>query len=281
MKKLSVVFILVLSILFMQSCQKEDVEPVNPDPYAEMDAPELPPVESFIIPFGTFADGKGKIDSSITANSRSIENFVYSAVNVLVWNTVLTVQLAIPVSAFFESFNHQAVYQGQGVWLWSYEVTENGETYIANLYGELLQSQEVKWDMYITKVGEYTDFHWYTGITAWDESYANWNLHFSPDDPFSYMDIDFEKDNGNGESAIRYTYVIPGIPEDGNYIEYREGNDTNANYDRAYDVLKAEIDNLLQIQWNSIDINGRVKDLEHFLDEEWHCWGPDLKDTDC
>lgn len=284
MRKLSFVLALALSVFAIQSCQKDDTaEPV--DPYAGQEAPQLPAAETFVMPIKPFTeldDGREAPGWTQEVTSRSINNWGYSAGTVLVWNTVLTVHLAIPTLAFFESFNHQAEYQGGGVWLWAYEFTgENGATYQAELYGELLPSAEVKWDMYISQTGGFPRVHWYSGTTANDRSYARWALNFDPNNPRPFINIDFQRDNGNGAAAIRYTNSIPGVPENGGYIEYREGAGAADGFDRAYEVYKAEIDNLLEINWDSVNKNGRVKDAEKFQDQEWHCWGTDLQDTDC
>ncbi|MCB9298790.1 MAG: hypothetical protein H6559_37575 [Lewinellaceae bacterium] len=63
--------------------------------------------------------------------------------------------------------------------------------------------------------------HWYSGTTANDRSYARWALNFDPNNPGTFINIDFQRDNGNGAAAIRYTNSIPGVPENGGYIEYR------------------------------------------------------------
>ena len=283
MKKLSFVFALVLSVFFTQSCQKDEITE-SADPYAGKAAPQLPAPETFMMPFQPFTemDDPGATDSLLQVEGRTINNWGYSAANVLVWNTVLTLHLAIPTLAFFESFNHQPEYQGGGVWLWAYEVADaNGVSYHAELYGELLASSEVKWDMYISQSGGFSQVHWYSGITANDRSYAHWELNFDPNNPRPFIDIDYRRDNGNGAAAIRYTNVIPGAPENGGYIEYREGAAAADGFDRAYEVYKADADNLLEINWDSVNHNGRVKDAEKFQDQEWHCWGTDLQDMDC
>ena len=48
-----------------------------------------------------------------------------------------------------------------------------------------------------------------------------------------------------------------------------------------YDIYNSEIDNLIEIKWNNPDRDGRVKDAEHYQDNEWHCWDNYLQDIDC
>ena len=272
MKKLGFVLALVFAAsLLFQSCQKDD-------PYAGKEAPQLPAAPTFVMPFDNALEGfTGSLDD------RTINNWGHAAGNVLVWNTVLTIHLAVPTLAFYESFNHEAVYQGSGIWLWEYSVSDNSGTYHAKLYGELLASSEVQWDMYISKVGAggFSEVHWYTGIVAWDQSYAHWTLNHNPYAPTPFISIDYQKDNGAGVASIRYTNVIPGDAGNGGYIEYREGFEPTGEFDRGYDVFNNEIDNLLEILWNSTDNHGRVKDFSKFGDDAWHCWDVALQDGPC
>jgi hypothetical protein len=277
----NLLFILALAftgILLLPSCEKDNLTDPN-DPYAGQEAPQLPSPATFILPISE--DFQEEFSGGEELSTRTINNWGHAVVNIVVWNTVLTAHLAVPVAAFYESFNHEAVYQGFGVWLWEYSVTDASGTYNAKLYGELLVSEEVKWDMYVSKVGGFQNVHWYTGITAWDESYANWTLNFNPDNPMPFIQADYQADNGSGVGAIRYTNIIPGNAGNGGYIEYREGEYNGGEFNRAYDVFQVELDNLLEINWNETDKHGRVKDFKKFGDYDWHCWDGNFQDTEC
>lgn len=270
MKKLSFASVLFLTLLLFQSCLKDN----QTDPKGQK-APELPKSEMFIMPFSDFEEIRGEDDS------RTVSHWGYAASTVVAWNAVLTLHLAIPVAAFYESFNHQATYEGDGVWRWAYSVTNNGHTYHARLFGELLDSDEIKWDMYIKQQGGFAEMHWYTGITALDRSYAHWTLNANPANPFPFIEADYQRDNGSGFESIRYTNIIPGAPENGGHIEFRQTTPQTVNFNKAYDVYNSQIDNLLEIQWNNPGYNGRVKDPEYFNDTEWHCWDSNLQNVDC
>lgn len=273
MKKLSFLLVFAFAIAGLNSCQKNSMEDPA-DPYAGREAPQLPAAETFVMSFDGFDDPK--------AAPKSITNWGHSVANIVVWNTVLTVNLAIPTLAFHAAVGQEPEYQGMGVWLWAYEVRgDDGETYRAELYGELLVDDEVQWDMFITQVGGWGRLHWYTGITATDGSYATWTLNHNPENITPVLRIDYVEDNGNGTGAIRYTNIIPGHPDNGDYIEYREGNIAGGQFDRAYDVYRIGVNNLLEVNWDSVNKNGRVKDAVKFGDEDWHCWGTDLRDVEC
>ena len=272
MKKLSLVLAIFLAIFIVQSCTKDT------DMVAEQKAPQLPSVETFVMPFDDFSESQRN-----QVEDRTVNNFSYALGNILIWNSLLDMNLRIPVLSFMEALKHEADYQGNGIWLWAYEVTDDqGDTYQAELYGELLVSDEIKWDMYVSKTGGFQNMHWYTGVTANDESYAHWTLYFDTEDPKPFIKIDFKKDTNAGLGGIRYTNIIPDVPQNGGYIEYREGNGAATDgFNRAYDVYKSEIDNLLEINWSKENKNGRVKDVERYHDTEWHCWGTDFKDIQC
>ena len=267
MKNLSFILALVLSFAFMQSCEKEPI-------VYEPTAPDLPLEESFIMAFNGFED---------TDTVKSFNNWFYAATNVVVWNTVLTLNLAVPVASFYESFKHNAVWQGNQTWLWAYGFNVNGEHYTAELYGKILNEEEVGWEMRISKAGlaGFDDVEWYTGVTAIDRSYATWTLNHNPYNPENFIGIDYHADNDNGAASIRYTNIIPGNPGNGGYIEYQEAHDATQTFNRSYDVYKIEFDNLLDIDWNSNTAEGRVKDPQKFQNEDWHCWDYQLQDTQC
>ncbi len=283
MKNLSFVLAVLFALSIFQSCVKDDAT----DPTTET-APDLPPVESFIMPFQGFedADTTGILppgdDGGAEMRTVTFFNWFYGATNVVVWNGILTLNLAIPVAAFYESFNHQPSYEGNGTWLWAYDVTSNGTTYQAKLYGHLLAGgTSVEWEMYVSQAGGFTDVLWYSGTTSDNGANATWTLQHQPNNPQPFISAEYEKDDGNGVESIRYTNIIPGNAGNGGYIEFRKSSDNTVDLNRAYDIYKAETDNLLEIQWHDPNKNGRVRDEAHFNDTEWHCWNEDLQDIDC
>jgi hypothetical protein len=279
MKNLSLFLILFLSLAFFQSCEKDDVNPPN-----DQAAPIIPPMETFVMSFQGFSESE--VDTAeVThggADSRSVtfRNWAYAGGNVLVWNLIIGANMVVPVASFAESFNHDPVYTGNGVWAWTYNFNAAGALHTATLTGEFINSgDDVQWVMTISKTGGFTDFEYYRGVVAVDRSEANWTLNNQPNNPQSFLSIHYVNGGAAGESSIRYTNIIPGAAGNGDYIEYRiqPGNDFN----RAYDVFLINDNNLLEIEWDEPARNGRVKNLMHFGDEEWHCWDVDKLDVDC
>jgi len=276
MKNLRLIFILLVSLSILQSCTKEDLNP------AQEVAPQLPPAESFVMAYEGYQQTDiDQLPQTNSGDNTSYHNWFYSASNVVVWNIVLTVNLVVPVASFREAFNHQGTFQGDATWLWAYNFTGDlGQTFRAKLYGKVIGNGTVKWDMYISKVGGFTDVHWYTGITSNNGNVANWTLNHRPNNPETFLQIDYEK-NSTGLGIIRYTNIIPNHSGNGDYIEHRRGIGAAENFDRAYDIFKVENDNLLEINWDDSNENGRVKDALKYGDNEWHCWNQALQDSDC
>ena len=232
MKTLKSVLFICIFFLSLQSCQKDNSD-VN-DPYADQEAPALPDIASFAISFEDFS----QVSSRREVSPRTIDHFSHAVANVVTWNLLLTVNLVIPIAVLDEAFHHDPVYQGNGIWLWTYDVTDDqGVTYQAEFSAQLVPSQdEVKWDMYISLVGNFDRVHWFTGVTAFDESYSHWTLNHQPGQPESFMKIDYDNDLSQDLETIRFTNIIPNSDRQGSYIEYRETTRSTPEYDRGYDI---------------------------------------------
>ncbi|MBX2870457.1 MAG: hypothetical protein KTR30_00100 [Saprospiraceae bacterium] len=280
MKKLVLAFALLMSFSVFQSCQKDSIE--NPE---EQVAPTLPPAESFIMPFTGYEDidttgliNNGGLDERGGPNS--FRNWFYAGSNIVVWNVILGVNMAIPVASFLEAFNHDAVYDGQGAFIWAYDFTLGNDTFLAELSARLINNnQEVEWVMNISKVGGFTNVEWYRGVTSRDNSRASWTLNHRPNNPEPLIDILHEKDIATNQISTRYTNLIPNNENNGDYIEYKTS--INSDFNRAYDVFRANTNELLEIEWNAPSGEGRVRNSDFFNDKDWHCWDQDLRDTSC
>lgn len=283
MKTSKYFFLFLFSIVLFTACQKED--PIIDD--QQRMAPTLPPLESMLMAFPSAED----VDTTNLIGSQpgqaeprggnSYKNWVYSALNLVAWNTAITLHSAIPFASFAEAFNHRPEFQGNGVWLWAYDYNFNGSRFKAELTGQYISNTEVQWDMTISKVGGFQNVKWYTGVITTDGKSGSWSLSYNPNNPTPYLQIDYKETNDNGSGLLRYTNIEAGNNDKGDYIEYREDKDPNADYDRAYDVFKAKDNNLLEIQWNEINKNGRVKNPKEFGTSEWQCWDTEFLDTDC
>jgi len=255
-------FILVAVIITFSGCKKDD-EP----------APQIPPESTFVMDFSAFSNPD---DTLANREMATYHNWGYSYANVVIWSTIIKVGLAVPVASFLESFNHEAVYHpAQNNWTWSYNVWVNLAVYEAELTG-YLQSDSVVWEMRISRSNGYSDFLWYHGKSAIGQSGGFWILMDNPDNPHDLLRIDWN--NANGTADLKYTNIVPGGPENGGYIFY---GTSLTGFDRFYDIYNKGADNLTEIEWNSVNFDGRVKDPNHYGNSDWHCWDVTLSDIVC
>ena len=273
MKKIQFLFALLITASLFHSCQKEPL-----DGTLAKEAPALPAAQSFIMPFDAFEN----VDSAQTIDDRTVGtkgNIVFSALNVLVWQTVVNVTMAVPVATFGEAFNHDPVFIGNDTYEWKYNVRDGFKVYTCTLTGQLLNADnDVDWTMTVSLRNGFQDFVFYTGTTSNDGRTAVWNLNHEPNAPEAFLNIAYSGTSDN-DFTIKYTNVKPNHPENGDFIEYRA--DATADFNRAYDVYQIEDDNFLEIQWDEPAGFGRVKNLKHFGDDNWHCWDENGDDTNC
>lgn len=251
------------SSIFFTGCNKPD----GP-------APEIPASSSMEMEFNTFPkDGQRS-----NPDSTDKDNFVHSAANILVWNIVLTVNLAVPVAAFKEALNHEAEWDKDvEKWNWSYSVSVAGKVYTANLYGKI-NGDKVNWEMYVSQNGGFQDFLWYTGESKTDGTGGTWSLNKDANNPTAFIGIEWTK-NANGTGDIKYTNVIPGDAGNGGYIKY--GITSNADFNAFYDIYNKAESNTTNITWNRTTKVGKVMDPKKFGDSEWHCWDENLANSVC
>jgi hypothetical protein len=230
-------------------------------------APTIPPVETFVIPFEDFENsGMGGLVCFDTGNQ---SNWDFAALTVGIWGTIITVGLAVPVAAFRASFQHTPVQQDDGSWIWSYSVILGTATYTAELHGQFI-TEGVHWAMNISKEGEYEDFLWYYGECDLPATEGFWILKNDPTNSTDLLRIDWSRNISAGTYTIRYTNIVPGGPENGGYIDtqYTKG----VPYDHIWDMYNKSADNHTYIEWSNTTGAGRVKNSNHFGDDDWHCW---------
>lgn len=262
MKTLKSIFLLSLiaSTISFQSCKKEDP-----------DAPELLPESTFVMSFDDFS-----IEEDGTRSKTDSSNWRYAATNVVVWNVVIFLNGIVPVAAFRESFNHQPTYDKKTeVWTWSYDFNAVVK-HTARLEAKKVGSN-IQWEMYISKQGGFSDFLWYSGLSATDRTSGSWTLYKDPNNATPYIGIDWHR-NSDGTSDIKYTNIIPSGPENGGYIEYGLTKDT---FDAYYDIYNKGKDNLTAIKWSRSTKEGQVSDENHFGDTDNHCWDAFLQNATC
>jgi len=268
----------VLAIVSISSLSCNDESSTEPE---ASDAPEVPPQATFLMDFSDFASsGMAPLipGAATPAESMIKVNWGFAAGNVVLWNTLITVGLAVPVATFVESFNHEPELQEDGSWRWAYDVSVGSQVYSAALYGRLGMTGTT-WQMYVSKEGDFQDFLWYTGEADLLLTHGSWRLYKSPEEPHELLDITWNLGQVSGTGDIKYTNIEPDGPENGGYIFY--GITMEDPYNAFYDIYNIGDDNHTDIEWHRTNKDGRVRDFNHFNDDEWHCWDSDLEDTDC
>jgi hypothetical protein len=258
-------FIVALLLIASNSCKKEDQEP-----------PELPPVDAILMDFSYFDDGVPQDKKSVD----SYNNFGYSVLTIGVWNVAAAVNVIIPVAAYAEAFNHEAVYLGDNSWQWMYSVTIAQATYTVKLITNRISNEEFTVKMLVDKSGEagFEGFKWLEGTVRYDRTSASWTLYESPTVAWPVVNIEWTRDWEKDLYSIKYTCEKPDSDLHGGIIEHGVTEDTV--FDAYYIITFPS--NTVNIEWNRTTKAGRVKSSGYFGDSEWHCWNEnDLLDVDC
>ena len=257
---------LAFVLLGLSACQQNDSNDQN-------NPPEIPPQYSMSInsdfPQNNTAQAAG------TVTIQTTNNFTNAAANVLVGNAILVGNLLIPVAAFLESFNHFPTLRSDNTWVWTYAVRFGGVFYTAELHAQV-NGDEVDWNMYVTKPGEYLDFNWFSGVSARDGSMGTWTLRKDPTDSKDYLDIEWTYDKPSNTGTATYTNVLEGSTDKGSYISY--GTTTDLTYDAFYDIYSISTDHFVQIEWNRTSHTGRINNPDFFQNPDWHYWDENLQD---
>ena len=275
MKK-SILFLLLLgTMVIFQSCEKEDVLE-TPEGLA---VPELPPMELYTLPTNQIAH----TDSLVEDHTRCPrENWIHAGLSVLVWNSIVVVNLAVPTGAIALAFNEDAEYIGNNTFEWAYQYTTSpglgGNTYNISLTAQYISNTEIEWILTASELGGFSDFQWIKAIIPTDFSKAEFVFFRNPNNPETYLQIDAARDVMRQIYTTRLTNIIPGHPDNGHFIEYGVMN--NNSFNRSFNLFSGP-DNILDIEWNEPTRDGRVRHAYYFGNDEWYCWDLNQCNTNC
>jgi len=259
--------------------------------------PQIPPRESFVMDFNDFTTttdtavnherpvklvsfrkttGENYASTVYAFGDRS--NWNYAAFNVGFWNIFGVLGLAVPVASFIEAFKYSPIQQPDYSWVWKYNVPVLNSVFEAELHGKYIDNG-VRWEMYISKQGEYTGFLWYYGESDFPASKGFWILKNKPSNPSDLLRIDWYRNLAQKTNEIKYTNIVPGGSENGGYISYTFT--TSSSFDSTYIIFNKGQNQTTYIEWNSSTQAGRVKDSIHFSDDNWHCWDSQHINSHC
>lgn len=274
---LSVSLIIVLAAGLFTGCEKKG------------DPPVLPPVETMKMDFSNFTEARKSAPADFGIKGVANNNWTFAATVAGVWNSMLILNMAVPVAAFNLAVNKKPVYLADKKWEWRYSVEAIGATYNARLTGQIFEN-DIRWEMNLERegIGGFGEFLWFEGTSDLDGKSGQWILNHSSQFPEPFLQIDWTYD-GEKVGNIRYTYVRSlkdnrsSDPFMNSYIEYGLTNDPlDAYYDvHFYEsiILGAFVD--VNIEWSTAGHNGRVMAFHHFQDNSWHCWDGNGNDTSC
>jgi hypothetical protein len=231
----------------------------------DKDAPALPASTSMDFNASEFK-GSNKTDGIA---------FGYVTLGMTYWNTVIALNIAVPVASFKEAFNHKAVYSNKNKdYVWSYDVVVSGIKYTANLHGKVV-GDDVEWKMLVSQQGGFVDYEWYTGTSKKDGTSGQWKLNKGANAGMvNYLTVDWTKNN-DGTHSTKFTLSDKNDVNYGNYINYYVNNDVE--FQGHYDVFDAAKTELSQISWNTTDIHGHI--ITPNLTK--YCWDSGTNDIVC
>ncbi|MHA7099157.1 hypothetical protein [Roseivirga pacifica] len=268
----------LLAVLVVFTACSDDDGSQNPS------SPELPPEASMSANLGNFPSNGESSGNGSAANLEQNDhsNFAFAATNVVFWQTILNVQLAIPVAAFHEAFNHSFEYlPEQAKWRSEYTVQVNNQSITATLYAEYNNADQIEWEMYLTAPGQFEDYLWFRGESQTDGSGGTWYLSKGPAQSGEVLSITWDRQGENVVNAI-YTLVDEQSERNGSYIEY--GVTTESGYTHFYDisiVSETEADYDVLIYYNEDTQEGTVRSEAHFETSTFMCWDSDFQNTAC
>lgn len=257
--------ILMVVPLFFVNCGGDDPIDVGT-------APSIPPATSMIMDMSVATGNAG--GRQMTKN-----NWTVASLNVGFWNTILTLNLAVPVASFVNALNKTPTFDASiPGWVWEYDYDVFGVSHHAKLIGKV-NTSNIEWEMLITRRGFYDDFSWYTGTSSLTGTSGTWRLNRDPDNPEPYIDIVWNRALDGSTGDIRYTNIIPNDLNNGSYIFQQ--STTDVDFDRLYELFFINADRTVTINWSSDKGNGRLKDPTNYGDDNWRCWDENQDDIDC
>ncbi len=240
-----IILLFAIAFLMINGCKTDDVKP----------EPQIPPKSSFIMDYEYFLNPTDTVIGKKSTESHQYWGRAFA--HVTIWNTLIKVGLVVPVTAFLESFNHEAIYHPDDeYWSWSYNFTAGGSAFLAELNASH-SNDSLLWIMKISKGGSYQNFEWFRGKSAIHRGGGWWVLNESPNKPNEILRINWTH-NLEGTGTVKYSNIKETSPEYESYIYY---GSTTLELNRFYNILSTNHNNLVEIEWNSFDKHGRIGGL--------------------
>ena len=244
----------IFMLVSITSCEK-----ANP----EEETPVLPPLESMQMDISDFEQEQGGSKGTLETSW----NFLYSAVTVTLCNGWAVLVSALPIAAYGYALQQTPVYLGDYTWEWSYNFTWGLVEYTATLTGKREDNEKFSMEMVISPAANPEQgVKYFDGLVRYDHTRAEWTMY--KQGTISVLEIGWNKDYETEEADLTYTFTEPGKDYTGSYIVAAYQPDVF--FDAAYTISVPE--GMINIEWNTTTLEGRVKAPAHFQDDAWHCW---------
>ncbi|MCB2220674.1 MAG: hypothetical protein KQI35_09780 [Bacteroidetes bacterium] len=258
---------IMVAMFLFSGCEKADMP--DPDP-----APDLPPEFSMLMNFSDFSN----VDTTGHSSSLNFQNWDAAASYVFEWKNSLDDVLTVPTTSFMRAFKSKPHFDNEfNAWAWEFEFTSDGKKYGADLRG-IIVPDGIQWEMYVSLEGLFTDYLWYSGFSDKDNTKGNWVLNTGPEDPGTFLLVNWTRNAINGNYTIKYTNISSGNPQSGSYILYEKRSEL---MDASYTIYSSSTIHFVKIHWSHANIYGQITDARVFEDELWHCWDETRQDTAC
>src|SRR3989344_2149923 len=129
-KQISLLMAVVFVIFATQSCSKKKGE-----------KPTIPPLNTLVMESSDFESSNGPQRLTQTA---SYDNWTHSSINVLFWQAILTINLAVPVAAYTEALKQSPKWKGgKKGWVWAFTTNVGNYKYTCKLHAKHENNGEV------------------------------------------------------------------------------------------------------------------------------------------
>ena len=264
----TVSLLLVLSLIVWVACEKNPIDNEKKEP------PVLPPSESMQFDLSLFNNSPLQ-----KATVFSKQNFTNAALRLFVINTVVSVELAVPVIVFAAAASQTPELQSDGKFHWVYSITNGGNTFEADLAGWIdIPNKQAVWEMYISSNNlkpPLNKFLWYTGRSEIDTPSGYW-LFYDPEQPTASVEavrIDWTIVSED-DRTLTFTGLQEGSEIEGDTLNYRWQGTL-----RSVTLYDAAEEKTVLIHWDAETGAGCLTDPNYNEGQE-SCWDENQNDIE-
>ncbi len=252
------------------ACSSDSTSPAD-----HGEPPSLPPATSMQADLSLFdaAGAQDVVGSPAVVGS----NFLAAAVSVSLARAATIVVMAVPVATFAAAASNTPVYEN-GAFHWTYNVSENGQQFQADLSGSAQASQSL-WEMRISSTATtppLSDFLWYSGTASLDGTAGAWHIYdgTQPSSGTALLGITWTHVSAT-DWSVEFTNVNPSAVQVGDKLTYGSSGDL-----RTVQFLDASASAQTTVEWNDVSHTGSILS-PGFNGGVRGCWDATFQDVAC